>query len=601
MTSLGARLRRLRLRPQPPGAGRTARRPRDAALDTPPPADLDAAFLDAATALAAGDRRPAAALAGRMLRRDVRTPVIALRVARLLGDVSDPGAELLGLRARARWHAGEPSVARDDARAALALLEARAGGERRADGRPDPAAQGSPDRPRRTERILQRHVTRIEGELRALAPGWPPLDAPPQPGTPAPPRHPGRILHLVSTSRPWAQTGFSIRTHEIARAQLDAGLEPHVATPPGFPGRRWRHGARPVETLDGVTYHRMLPDHRSDLAADAEAALAASELLRLAEQLEPAAIGAAQGPSIRWATCAAALAVARRLGLPAVLEVRAFREEVWHAHAGGGALVAGGGLERYRLLQAADLAAWQAADQVVALGGVMRDEIVARGVAAERVSVIPNAVDGGRFTPGPRDAALAERLGLHPDEVVIGQVGGLAPWEGLDVLLAAVAALVARGRRVRVLLVGDGGMRAQLRAQVAALGLGDVAILAGRVPYATVVDHLRLIDVFVVPRVDTLLTRLVTPIKPVEALAAGSALVVSDLPALRELVTDGETGRTAEAGGVDSLVEVLDELVGDPDQRARLGVAGRAWALRERSLEANGRRYREIHERLGAA
>jgi glycosyltransferase involved in cell wall biosynthesis len=154
---------------------------------------------------------------------------------------------------------------------------------------------------------------------------------------------------------------------------------------------------------------------------------------------------------------------------------------------------------------------------------------------------------------------------------------------------------------VRVLLVGDGGMREHLRTQAASLGLDEIAIMTGRVAYASVVDHLRLIDVFVVPRVDSRLTRLVTPIKPVEALAVARALVVSDLPALRELVTDRETGRTAAAGDVDNLVEVLDELVCDPDQRDRLGRAGRDWVLRERSLEANGRRYREIHERLGAA
>jgi glycosyltransferase involved in cell wall biosynthesis len=128
--------------------------------------------------------------------------------------------------------------------------------------------------------------------------------------------------------------------------------------------------------------------------------------------------------------------------------------------------------------------------------------------------------------------------------------------------------------------------------------LGDAAILPGHVPHALVVPHLHLIDVFVVPRPDHRLTRLVTPIKPVEALAAGCSVVVSDLPALSELVRDGDTGRTFPAGRTDALVEVLDALVTDPDQRRRLAEAGSAWARTERTWAANGRRYRELIERL---
>jgi glycosyltransferase involved in cell wall biosynthesis len=241
------------------------------------------------------------------------------------------------------------------------------------------------------------------------------------------------------------------------------------------------------------------------------------------------------------------------------------------------------------------------ADRLVTLGEVMKHEIVARGVPAERVVVVPNAVDPEAFAPVAPDPALARRLGVEGAEAVLGYVSRLALFEGVEHLLGAVAELRARGHRVVALVVGDGSERRRPERHATQLGLGDAAVFTGRVAHEEVLAYYALIDVFVVPRVDARVSRLVTPLKPFEALAAGRALVVSDLPALREIVEPGRTGLTFRAGDAAHLAEVVEPLVGDPVRRRELGDAGREWVHAERTWRGNGERYRALMQELGVA
>jgi len=528
------------------------------------PGHDDAAFAHAAEALRSGEGAPALALAGEVLGKGVRTPALAARLHALLLEADRPTPDLLATRARAAWHAGELTMAGADARAAIARHDA-------------------PE----TRNLLRF----IESEQRTFAPGWRPTITPIDPAarrswTPIP----GRILHLVSTSRPWTEGGFAIRTHEVGRAQLAAGLDVHIATVPAFPGRP----AAALEVVEGVPYHRLSPTAVRGLPADARITRSAAEFAQLALRLRPAAIQAAENASMSETTAQAALAVGRSLGIPVVLEVRGFREEAWLARRGSGMP------ERSVLAGATDAAAWAAADAVVTLGDAMRTEIERRGVPGDRVRVVPNAVDIDRFTPGDRDRELAAELGIGSDDVVIGYVGSLTWYEDLPALVPAIRSLAARGRPVRLLIVGDGDALPDIRSAAAAAGLGDRLLLPGWVPHERIVAVERLIDIFVVARRDQRLTRVVAPIKPIEALAVGCTLVVNDLPALTELVIDGVTGRVVPAGDAAAMVAVLEALVDDPDTRRRLAAAGAAWARSHRSWATNGELYRALFAELGA-
>jgi glycosyltransferase involved in cell wall biosynthesis len=218
------------------------------------------------------------------------------------------------------------------------------------------------------------------------------------------------------------------------------------------------------------------------------------------------------------------------------------------------------------------------------------------------VVVIPNAVDVERFRPVPRDDALAASLGIAPGEPVVGYISTFTAYEGIRFLLEAAATLRGRGRGFRLLLVGDGRDRDALVEQAHRLGLDDgTLVMPGRVPNDEIGRYYSVIDMFVVPRTTDRVSTLVTPLKPFEAMAMERALVASDVPPLREIVTPGETGLLFRPEDAADLATVLEGLLDDPALRRRLGRQAREWVAAERTWAQNGRRYRALYERLGAA
>ena len=402
----------------------------------------------------------------------------------------------------------------------------------------------------------------------------------------------GRVLHIVGHSAPHSQVGYTIRTHSIARAQLQVGLKPHVVTRLGFPWDDGVAGAESLDELDGVRYHRVRgrgPTSRQLGERLSETVLQTAEVVK---RVRPAVLHAASD----YRNALVALAVGSSFGIPVVYEVRGFWEETRLASQGAGA----GERECYLWHAERELECMQQADRVVTLAQTMRARIVERGVDAAAITVIPNAVDTERFVPVGRDAALAERLGIAPDEVMVGYISSFSSYEGIRYLIDATARLAGSGRRVRCLLVGDGDQRLDLEAHAQAAGIADRVIFTGRVPHGDVLAYYGLIDVFVVPRTDDRVSQLVTPLKPYEAMATGRAVVVSRVPALAEMILEGETALAFRPEDADDLAAVLEGLLDDPARRAELGAAGREWVCRHRTWRGNGDLYLELYRALGA-
>ena len=444
---------------------------------------------------------------------------------------------------------------------------------------------------RPNDRGARRILSRATAELVVLDPGWQPAigdPVGPLPGTR------GRILHLLTNALPYRQAGYTVRSHGVARCQIDVGLDPHMATRAGFPANLGFHGVPATEVIDGVPYHRLEPDLDAGLTVDVNVTRFAEAASVLVEELRPALLQ----PATNHVNAQVALALRDRFAIPVVYEVRGFQEESWLARFGEQVADS----DRYLRSRAVETACMQAADAVVTLSETMRRDIVGRGVGEDRIVVVPNAVDVDHFTAGPRDAALAAALGIG-EEPVIGYITTFWRYEGIDYLIEATAALKRQGVRLRCLLVGDGEVRAELEATAARLGLlaDGTVIFTGRVPHDRILDYYRLIDVFVVPRTNDRVSQLVTPLKPYEAMAMERALVVSRVDALAEMVTDGETGRTFVPEDAASLAGVIEELILDPDLRRRLGQNAREWVSTHRTWASNGRRYRELYERLGVA
>ncbi len=438
-------------------------------------------------------------------------------------------------------------------------------------------------------RRLRATLTAERRILDGTSPRLPARTGPPS----AIPAIPGRVLHLVTDALPATSAGYTIRTHEIVLAQRAAGLDPHVVTRCGYPVTQGRLDGRPLVELDGIPYHRLLPSRmpeRVDAAADLGLAMAAE----LTGRLRPAVLHAASN----FANARMALALRERYRLPVVYEVRGFWEDTWLSRHPDAARLADS--ELYRGNRDLETRCMLAADLVVTLGEAMREEIMARGVPASKILIVPNAVGPDFLSPLPDATALRSELAIRPQDYVAGVVSTLAPYEGTGTLLEATALLRARGVPARVLIVGDGTERAALQRQAARAGLAQAAIFTGRVPAAKVREFHALLDVFVVPRTSDRVCQLVTPLKPVEAMASGICVVTSEVKALTEIVKHEVTGMLTVPQDPVSLADCLERLFYSPDIRRKLGDNAREWVSRERTWALNAARYQDAYTRLAA-
>lgn len=397
-----------------------------------------------------------------------------------------------------------------------------------------------------------------------------------------------RVLHVLDHSIP-LHSGYTFRTLAILREQRRLGWETFHLTSP----KQGASTATEEAVEGGLRFYRTPTEARAaPLPGLGELALMRAlerRLAEVAEEVKPDLLHA-HSPVLN---AIPAIRVGKRLGIPVVYEVRAFWEDaaVDHGTTREGSL-------RYRLTRRLETHALRHADHVFTICEGLRRDIAARGIAPERVTVIPNAVDIESFEPGGvPDTALARDLGLA-GATVVGFIGSFYAYEGLDLLLEALPALLARRQEVRVLLVGGGPQEEALKAQAAALGLSDKVIFTGRVPHAEVQRYYDLVDVLAYPRHSMRLTELVTPLKPLEAMAQGRLLVASDVGGHQELIRHGETGWLFKAGSAEALAGAIDQLLDHRAQWPDLRRAGRAFVERERHWAGSVARYRPVFERL---
>ena len=373
-----------------------------------------------------------------------------------------------------------------------------------------------------------------------------------------------RVLHVLDHSLP-LHSGYTFRTRAILKAQAAAGLEVR-----GITGQR--HAAEAgeggeAEQIDGLTFHRTpgLPQGPLAVREAGEIAALDGAIRDLASDWRPDIIHA-HSPAL----CGAgALRAARALGVPLVYEIRAFWED-----AAVGNRTGRQGSVKYLLTRALETRVVRGADAIFTICHGLRDDLINRGIAPAKIGVMPNGVDLTLFgEPAPRDAALGAQLGLDPAAPVIGYIGSFYDYEGVDDLIKAMPLLRARHPAARLLLVGAGAMEAAWRRAAAALPEPDAVIFTGRVPHTQVERYYSLVDVLAYPRKASRLTDLVTPLKPLEAMAQQRLVAASDVGGHRELITHGETGwlfaADDPAACAATLADLLDAREAWPAMKAR--------------------------------
>ena len=394
-----------------------------------------------------------------------------------------------------------------------------------------------------------------------------------------------RILHILDHSLP-LHSGYTFRTRAIITAQLASGLEVR-----GITGLRHYAEGPDVEEAEGIVFHRTRGEAHgpAGLREWREIDLLAQAIVACAKEWRPDVLHA-HSPAL----CGqAAVRAGRQLGIPVVYEIRAFWED---ASVGNG--TGREGSLKFRLIRSLENHVIARADAIVTICEGLRGDLVARGTDPARITVMPNGVDLTLFgSPVPRDPALAEALSLGGGPV-IGFIGSFYDYEGIDDLIAAMPALVARVPDASLLLVGGGPCEAALKAQAEASPVARAIRFVGRVPHHEVERYYALMDVMAYPRKRSRLTDLVTPLKPLEAMAQGKLVAASDVGGHRELINPGVTGTLFTPDSPQACAEALAGLLSTPWRWDAMRREGRRHVEIRHDWAHNIQRYQDVYQTL---
>ena len=398
-----------------------------------------------------------------------------------------------------------------------------------------------------------------------------------------------RILHILDHSLP-LHSGYCFRTRAIMKAQIASGL-----TVAGVTGvRQNQHGyvsEQSAEEVDGLRFFRTLAQVQGSPIREWRevAAALADRVEQVVREWQPDVLHA-HSPALNGL---AALRVAEKTGLPLVYEIRAFWEDA--------AVGNGTGREhspRYWLTRQLENHVVNGADAVAVICDGLRADLIARGVQPGKITVSPNGVDLDLFgRPPARDEIVLSELGLA-DKSVMGFIGSFYDYEGLDDLIAAMPLLQVSHPEAHLLLVGGGPMEGSLKNQVKRLGLDSAVTFTGRVPHDEVERYYGLMDIMVYPRKSMRLTDLVTPLKPLEAMAQGRLVAASDVGGHKELIEDGVTGTLFAAGDPQRMAEKLASLLDNRGAWRQTIETAKKFVESDRNWSSNILRYTPVYQEL---
>lgn len=451
-----------------------------------------------------------------------------------------------------------------------------------------------------------------------------------------------KVLHVLANSAPDVN-GYAIRSHDLLVSLREAEIcQPIVLTSPFYPHKE---SMKKTVTVDGIRYDRSIskkafsnkkkkhgfnvPKNIPFLIRAVRFLLYKSKLLikqlfspflkrvvlfrrflgekKLMRKFEKDIILHAQKhkPDVIHAHTPfrvglPALRAARKLGLPFVYEVRGMWED---------SAVAQGRWKtssiQYRYYRNQENMVIKKADEVIAIGTNLGKEVTDRNLRQTPLTIVPNAV-GRKIASEPMAPEavplnvqnLLQRLKLESSTLVVGYIGSLRALEGVDYTAEAVARCVTQGLDLRFLVCSSKANQDQLKQYCSDLNIDEISFIEGPYPHDEIVHFYDIIDIFVVSRPNTNVTRVVPPIKPLEAMVRMKPTLVSELPALCEIIEDGTTGLTFPAEDVNALSGVIMELAGNPSIREQVGKSARDFVLKNRTWPNVVGNYSRVYERI---
>lgn len=401
-----------------------------------------------------------------------------------------------------------------------------------------------------------------------------------------------RILYVIHNSLPYKSVGYATRSHAIAQSLIKQGVQISAITRLGFPKDEIDIDQIPLyNEINQVTYHRLptptffynkipLPEYLSKYT---------EELLNFSIKYKPAIIHSASN----FINGIAANHTAKLLGIPSIYEIRGLweitrssKEPDFHNS------------DLFNMMKRMEVEAAMTATVVVTLTEALKTEMVERGIPRDKITVISNGADPQRFKPLERDPDLEAILGFQ-NKVVIGYIGSILQYEGIEYILQASALLMAKGlNNFAVLIVGDGDYLETIKLLCNQLNLQDIVNFTGRVSHQEIERYYSLVDIIAYPRKGQLVCEMVSPLKPFEAMSMEKCVVASDVDALKEIIDNGKTGLLHKKDDVEDLARIFKILIENDPLRLQLGKTARNWIKCEKDWEILGKKFIEIYHSL---
>lgn len=402
-----------------------------------------------------------------------------------------------------------------------------------------------------------------------------------------------RIHYLLHNRLPYNSGGYATRSHGLLTS-IKQWWDISGVSRLGYPqDRKGLEGTiyTKFHDIDNVRYHCLQANDNAfgQIPVKEYIDEYSNELYNLSIIEKPSIIHAASN----YMNGLAANNVARRLGIKSVYEVRGLweitrisRDPEWKD------------TEYYNMMAQLEAQAAKDADAVFTLTDALKKELVKRGVAAEKIHLLPNGVDSSRFVPKERNNKLALKLGVN-NKVVIGFLGSVVQYEGVEYIIQAASILKSRGiTNFAVLIVGDGAVLENVKSVTSELNMEDYVTFTGRVPHEEIEDYYSIVDICPLPRKGLPVCEMVSPLKPFEAMAMGKVVVSSDVAALAEIIDDKVTGLLHRKDDAEDLANKISQLITDNGLRTRLGLAARKWVVAERDWKVIAKRVDNVYSSL---
>ncbi len=398
-----------------------------------------------------------------------------------------------------------------------------------------------------------------------------------------------RILHILDHSLP-LHSGYTFRSQSIFKAQANRGWELAVVTSPKHQ-ESWKGEWESQEIVGDFLYYRTpLSVPRTYLGYyEFRLILALSRRIREVASIFKPDVIHAHSPVLN---AVAALRTHKKLGIPLIYEIRAFWEDAAADHG-----TYGENSWRYRFVRGLETWLCGRADHVTVICNGLRQDLIDRGLSSDKISVVPNGIDIEEFNDCDSDKQLRVQYSLK-DKKIIAFLGSFYRYEGLDLAVDAFRTLAEKYKDWILLLAGGGEMEAFLKEKVRELGLNDRVLFPGRIPHERIPGVYALSDILIYPRYSMRLTELVTPLKPLEAMAMGKPIVASDVGGHKELIIDGRTGVLFPAGNATALASSIESMIIEKDPTMRLAQRGRDWVRKERTWEKTTEVCENVYQRV---